>query len=71
MDRHPFGNNIIASAGYDAQRAVLEIEFAKNAQIWQYEDVAEDLWYRMKTDLYPEEFFGYYIRGQHREVRLH
>ena len=40
---------MIKSAGYDAQQQMLEIEFANNGQIWQFDNVPEDIWYRGVT----------------------
>ena len=34
---------MIKSAGYDAQQQMLEIEFANNGQIWQFDNVPEDI----------------------------
>lgn len=40
---------MIKSAGYDAQQQMLEIEFANNGQIWQFDNVPEDIWYRFRS----------------------
>ena len=42
---------MIKSAGYDAQQQMLEIEFANNGQIWQFDNVPEDIWYRFRSCL--------------------
>ena len=48
---------MIKSAGYDAQQQMLEIEFANNGQIWQFDNVPEDIWYRFRSHHLPELFF--------------
>ena len=45
---------MIKSAGYDAQQQMLEIEFANNGQIWQFDNVPEDIWYRFRSHHLPE-----------------
>ena len=49
---------MIKSAGYDAQQQMLEIEFANNGQIWQFDNVPEDIWYRFRSHHLPELFSG-------------
>lgn len=43
MNREPVQSSMIASVGYDAQRAVLEIEF-RNGRTYRYFDVPEFLY---------------------------
>ena len=52
---------MIKSAGYDAQQQMLEIEFANNGQIWQFDNVPEDIWYRFRSHHLPELFFHNFI----------
>ena len=70
MQRCKFGGAAIASAGYDAQRTVLEIEFTVDGQVWQYLGVPEELWYRFKSVPRPELFFRAYIQGSYAESRI-
>lgn len=49
MRRIQWGNPMIKSAGYDAQQQMLEIEFASDGQIWQFDNVPEDIWYRFRS----------------------
>lgn len=49
MKRIMWANPMIKSAGYDAQQQMLEIEFANNGQIWQFDNVPEDIWYRFRN----------------------
>lgn len=68
--RYTFGSLLIATAGYDAQCELLEIEFGYDGEIRQYLRVPEDLWYRFKTDINPEGFFHRYIKGQYAERQM-
>ena len=70
MIRCNFAAATIASAGYDAQYAVLEVEFAQDGQIWQYLGVPEDIWYRFKREAGPDTFFHSYIKGCYMEKRI-
>ena len=58
---------MIKSAGYDAQQQMLEIEFANNGQIWQFDNVPEDIWYRFRSHHLPELFFHNFIMGHYPE----
>ncbi len=46
---------MIKSAGYDAH--ALEIEFANNGQIWQFDNVPEDMNNSLSSHRLPELFF--------------
>ena len=68
--RCKFGNLLIATAGYDAQCELLEIEFGFDGEIRQYLSVPEDIWYCFKSDTNPEAFFHRYIKGQYAERQI-
>lgn len=70
MFRCRFAAPTIASAGYDAQYAVLEIEFARDGQVWQYLGVPEELWYRFRREAWPDHFFHSHIKGCYDEKKL-
>lgn len=70
MFRCKFADVVIASAGYDALCATLEIEFSGDGQIWQYAGVPEELWYRFRQERVPEKFFHYHIKGCYEEKRV-
>lgn len=70
QNRCKFPSKVIASAGYDAQCELLEIEFGCDGQIWQYLEVPEDIWYRFKFGVNPEQFFHRYIKGCYVEQRV-
>ena len=67
MKRIMWANPMIKSAGYDAQQQMLEIEFANNGQIWQFDNVPEDIWYRFRSHHRPELFFHNFIMGHYPE----
>ena len=70
MFRCKFAALTIASAGYDAQHAILEVEFAHDGQVWQYLGVPEELWYRFKKEAGPDDFFHSNIKGCFDEKRI-
>lgn len=70
MFRCKFAAFIIASAAYDAQNAVLEVEFVGEGQIWQYMEVPEEVWYRFRKETGPDAFFNRYIQGCYQEKRV-
>ena len=70
MRRIQWGNPTIKSAGYDAQQQMLEIEFASDGQIWQFDNVPEDIWYRFRSYLLPEFFFHNFIMGRYPERQM-
>lgn len=70
MFRCRFAAKTIASAGYDAQYAVLEVEFAHDGQVWQYFGVPEELWYQFKREVRPDSFFHRHIKGCFEEQKL-
>ncbi len=70
MGRYRFGSRMIASAGYDAQCQLLEIEFVNDGQVWQYLEVPEDVWYHFKSMEKPEIYFHNYIKGCYMEQRI-
>lgn len=70
MVRCKFASMAIASAGYDAQSEVLEVQFARDGQIWQYRGVPEDIWYRFKRETRPDDYFRSHIQGQFAEKRI-
>ena len=70
MGRYRFGSMAIASAGYDAQCQLLEIEFVQDGQVWQYLEVPEEVWYHFKTGSKPDIFFHNFIKGRYAEQRI-
>ena len=67
MGRITFGNTIIASAGYNARYALLEIEFSSGGKVVQYMNVPEEIWYRFRYEARPEIFFHRCKKGCYKE----
>ena len=57
MERCNFYGKLIASAGYDAQCALLEIEFMKDGRIEQFGNVPEEIWYVFRRAGDPDLYF--------------
>lgn len=55
----------VASAGYDALCAILELEFQPDGQIWQYYDVPEHVWYDWRKTADSSSFFHTNILGKY------
>ena len=70
MYRFRFASVTIASAGYDALREVLEVEFTRDGQIVRYYEVPEDIWYRFRRESSPDKFFHSSIKGYFAEKRI-
>jgi len=70
MKRITFGEKVIASAGYDALCAILELEFTRTGQVSQFFDVTEEVWYGLKNADFPDRYFQRRIRGRYPERRL-
>lgn len=69
MYRITFGERIIASAGYDALRKELEVEFTKTGKVCLFCDVDEDAWYGLKFSDCPDKYFRKCISGRYLEQR--
>lgn len=70
MFRCKFASYAIVSAGYDAQYAVLEVEFVRDGQVWQYQGVPEEIWYQLRRETRPDDFFRSHIQGRYTEKRI-
>lgn len=70
MHRWKMASKLIASTGYDALCAVLEVEYLLDGQIWQYLDVPEAIWYALKAAPCPEIFLRLNVVGQYEERNL-
>lgn len=67
MNRITFGEKVIASAGYDAQKAIMELEFTQTGEVRRFEGVSEEVWYGLKNSYYADRYFQRSIRGQYEE----
>lgn len=70
MERKRVGTAGIASMGYNAQQAVLEIEFRTDGQVWQYYEVPEDIWYEFRNTVSTDAFYYRHISGKYMERRI-
>ena len=69
IKREPVESSVLASAGYDAQRRMLEIEFHSGA-IYRYLDVAEDIFRKLLAAESKGQFFSANIRNKFRSERV-
>lgn len=58
-----FFSGLIETAGYDAQRALLEVKLAADGRICRYREVPEDIWYRFRENASPDAYYRRYICG--------
>lgn len=69
MERDYVESIMIRSYGFDSSTSTLEVEF-NNGAIWQYFDVAESLFYEMKSSGSCGKFFNANIKGQYSESQV-
>ena len=60
----------ISSAGYDAQCAVLELEFQEDGQIWQFYNVPEQVWYGLRRTESTLRYYHMNILGKYEAQRM-
>lgn len=69
MERCNFFGKIIASAGYDAQCALLEIKFVKGGRLSRFCDVPEEIWYIFRCAGDPDMYFHKNIKCRFKELK--
>lgn len=69
MEREYVESTMIKSYGFDSPTSTLEVEFNSGA-VWQYYDVAESLYYEMKSSSSCGKFFNANIKGQYSEGQV-
>lgn len=69
MERLPVESSNIKSIGYDRDRQILEIEFT-NGAVYQYFDVAEDIYQSIASSASIGAFFAKNIKGSYSYVAL-
>lgn len=69
IKREPVESSVLASAGYDAQRRLLELEFHSGA-IYRYLDVPEDIFRSLIAAESKGQFFSASIRNKFRSERV-
>ena len=70
MERITFGERVISEAGYDAQKAIMEIEFTQTGQVTRFEGVSEEVWYGLRNSENADRYFQRNIRGQYEEQKF-
>lgn len=69
MIRKPVESSNLASVGYDASSATLEIEF-RSGGIYQYFDVPESVYRELMEAPSQGKFFHVHIRDKYRYVKI-
>jgi len=59
---------LIEKIGYDPQCALLEVVLVNGGQVFQYEEVPEDVWYRLRATHHPDEYYRRKICGCYHEI---
>ncbi len=57
----------IACIGYRAQDMLLEVQFHQDGRRYCYQEVPEELWYRMKQAESLDTFFNTFILNRYEE----
>ena len=70
MDRQYVNSSMITSIGYDAINSILEIEFKSDGAVWQYFDVAENVFKDFIGSGSHGRFWHAYIKNQYGESRV-
>lgn len=68
MERDYIESSMIVSIGFE--ESVLEIEFKKNGQVWQYYEVPEYVYQEMMASPSQGVFWHAQIKGQYQESRV-
>lgn len=69
MERENVESSLIASLGYDSSTSILEVEFKKNGDIWQYYDVPQNVYSGMMNASIGKYFLAY-IKGHYKEFQV-
>lgn len=67
ISRLKIGGAEIQTAGYDAQCKLLEVEFTRDGQVWQYENIPEEMWYGLRAAGEPSAYIRKNITGRFAE----
>lgn len=62
--------NNIRAMGYDPQQMLLEVEFAGERVVHQYEEVPEQIWYGLRNARRPDWYFNQYVSGHFPEKTI-
>lgn len=70
MERAYVESSMITSIGFDNSTCILEVEFKKNGQVWQYFDVPESTYLEMKAASSCGKYFNANILKHFSESRV-
>ncbi len=70
MDRDIVDSSMMASIGYDQSTGIVEVEFQKDGQVWQYYDVPEITYNEVRAAVSLGSAFNAMIRNHFREARV-
>lgn len=59
-----FYSALIETMGYDPQCAILEVKLLSDGKIRRYENVPENIWYRLREDYHPDTYYRRYVCGR-------
>lgn len=63
-----FFSTVIETVGYDPQTATLEVKLATDGKVRRYDDVPEDIWYRLRHNYHPDTYFRVHVSGHFEET---
>ncbi|MBX5446724.1 KTSC domain-containing protein [Sphaerobacter sp.] len=70
MQRQAVESSMIRSVGYDPQHQILEIEFVKSGDVYQYRDVPQPVYQDLLTATSHGQYFQAHIRGEYPYQKL-
>ncbi len=56
--------------GYDPLRSVLEVKLLTDKKVRRYENVPEEIWYRLRQHYHPDTYFRVHVCGHYEETIL-
>lgn len=70
MHRQAVESSMIRSVGYDPDRQILEIEFVKSGDVYQYRDVPKVVYQELLAATSHGQYFQARIRGEYPYQKL-
>lgn len=70
MKRKPVQSTAIVSIGYDMEKELLEVEFAGTHDVYQYFDVAPELYEELIKADSIGAYFNHYVKFHHEEYKV-
>lgn len=70
MDRQAINSANIASAGYDEESQIMEVEFDQGGAIYQYHNVPKSVWEAFLNGNTPGQYHYHFIRSTYLYVRV-